>query len=250
MTPSPSSLPLAQLSLRERERGFVLGGTGTGKTTLADLLGRDFLTRYQGKKARRLILDTKPRYRAQWETSGVTAQRRYRHWGHGQVIADSVAVSNPSDLERAFGMATTVIVQGAGGRKPRPELCAACVQVFHAGARSSRPQLLQVDEVRDHYHSNGAPFGGFDAIGMAVTGGRELGESVLICSQRTKGIPPSVMEELTKLYLFRLDFLRDAGRLQEMGAPITLRPPRVPFVFKYWTKADYEKVWGPYKLDL
>ena len=195
-------------------------------------------------------LDTKPRYRAQWETSGVTAQRRYRHWGHGQVIADSVAVSNPSDLERAFGMATTVIVQGAGGRKPRPELCAACVQVFHAGARSSRPQLLQVDEVRDHYHSNGAPFGGFDAIGMAVTGGRELGESVLICSQRTKGIPPSVMEELTKLYLFRLDFLRDAGRLQEMGAPITLRPPRVPFVFKYWTKADYEKVWGPYKLDL
>jgi hypothetical protein len=251
MTPSPSSpLPISALSLRRGERGFVLGGSRTGKTTLADRLGREFLNRYRASNARRLILDTKPRYRAQWEVSGVSAAHRYRHWDHGQMIADSVAISNPADLERAFKMASTVIVQGPGGTKPSAVTCAACAAAFHAKARAKRPQLLQVDEVRDHYHQNGAPLGGTDAVAMCVTSGGELGESTLICSQRTKGIPPSVMEELNKLWLFRIDYQLDAKRLQEMGAPPTLRAPRVPWVFKYWTKEAYDQVWGPYTLAL
>ncbi len=58
------------------------------------------------------------------------------------------------------------------------------------------------------------------------------------------------MEELSRCYLFRLDYRADAKRLQEMGAPENLEPPRRMHEFRYWTKRDYETVYGPYKLSL
>jgi hypothetical protein len=246
MTDQSSSLPLAQLSLRQRERGLVLGGTEAGKSTLADYLGSDFTQRYKSSGARRLVLDTKPRYRAQYLLSGMTAKRRYKSWDHGASIPGSILVEDPRDLERAFGMGNTVIVQGESGSDiPRVVACAAD---FLRHSRAGRPQLLQVDEVLDFYHSNGASKGGDDAITRSVRAGRERGTACLICSQRTKGIPPPIMEELSRCYLFRMDFKADAKRLQEMGAPEAMQPPTEQYDFRYWTKRAYGNVYGPYRL--
>ena len=52
-----AQVELGRLSLRRSERGLLIGGTGVGKSTLADVLGEDFVYRYRGAKARRLILD-------------------------------------------------------------------------------------------------------------------------------------------------------------------------------------------------
>lgn len=240
--------PLSHLSLRARERGILLGGTEAGKSTLADYLGRDFVNRYAHVHGRRLITDTKPRYRAQWELSGLSARRRFRRWDHGQAIADSVIVDDPDDLERGFSMCSTVIMQCETARDIGRVV--AGVAAFLRSSRAKRPQLLQVDEVRDFYYPNGSAKGGDDAVERCVRAGRERGTGVLICGQRTKGIPATLMEELSKCYLFRMDYVADAKRLQEMGAPPTMRPPRAEHTFLYWTKRDYRTVYGPYRLAL
>jgi len=192
------SLPLGQISLRARERGILLGGTGAGKSTLADVLGQEFTTRYAGQGARRLYVDSKPRARGEFLMSGMPAKRRYKSWDHGNPIPGSVICEDPRDLERAFKMSPTVIAQGEGQRDV-PRLT-AMVAEFLRHSRAGRPQLLQVDEVLDFYHSNGMARGGDDAITRAVRAGRERGTACLICSQRTKSIPTPLLEELSRAY--------------------------------------------------
>lgn len=242
------SIDLTRISLRERERGLVIGGVDTGKSTLADYLGTEWCNRYKAKGTRRLILDSKPRYRAQWTLNGRAAAYRYRSWSHGQYIPGSVVVDSPEDLELAFKTGyQTVIAQIDDGRQIGKLVDFA--DTFVRASRRSRPQLLQVDETLDFYHSNGAPRGGSDAVLKAARAGRERGTACLFGSQRTKGLPSTLMAELSRLYCFRIDFKADAKRLQEMGAPPFL-PPTEEHVFKYWFKKDYHHVYGPYVLNL
>ena len=121
---------------------------------------------------------------------------------------------------------------------------------FLRGSSPNRPQLLVVDECMDFYSANGQPAGGNDVFVRTARAGRERGTAMLVCTQRTFGIPAQLMEELTKLYLFRLDYHADVKRLWEMGAPRSIEPPDEERVFLYWTKMAYRKVWGPYTLDL
>lgn len=242
-------IELGRLSLRRSERGLLIGGTGVGKSTLADVLGEDFVQRYQRVKARRLILDSKPRYRGERTVGGLDAKRRYKNWDHGAAVRNSVVVDDPNDIEFAFSQrnCSTVIVQGESSRDI-PRLVYAAHR-FLMSSRAKRPQLLQVDESLDFFHPNGQPRGGDDSILRSARAGRERGTAALYCSQRTRGIPPQLMEELERLYAFRLDYKADAKRFQEMGAPeITL--PRRNREFVYWWKGDYDHVYGPYKLNL
>jgi len=240
---------LSRISLRERERGLLIGGTKTGKSWLAEALVVDFHRRYLAKHCRVCILDSKPRFRGEYEASGIKASRRYRKWDHGPAVPGSVVVSDPRDLELAWSTGASIVIAQARDGENVPML-ADCAQEFFNSSRASRPTLLLVDETMDFYRSNGSAIGGSNALLRAARAGRERGLAALYCSQRTKGIPPQLLEELTKLYLFRIDYLDDAKRLREMGAPATITPPRKERVFKYWTKDHYETVWGPYTLDL
>src|SRR5579871_4962564 len=240
-------LTLDALSLRKAERAFLAGGTETGKSTLADYLGLDFVRRYGvssdgyrlpvKKRARRLLLDSKPRYRARWTVQGVSAARRYKSWDHGPLVPNSVVVDDLADLRSAWELSDceTVIVQGRG-RREIPRLVAAA-DLFLEDCRASQPHLLQVDETMDFFYPNGSPIGGNDAILQFARAGRERGGAALYCSQRTKGIPAQLMEELTRLYAFRLDYKADAKRFQEMGAPPFPLPTEI-HQFMYWYKRD------------
>lgn len=242
-------LDLGQISLRKAERGFVAGGTEAGKSTLADLLGADFVHRYYNQGGRRLILDSKPRYRAAQSLHGKAPRRRYKTWDHGPIIPGSLVVDNPGDLKSAWDLGNTrTIIAQCDGRAEIGRLV-TFADAFLRDSRSSRPQLLQVDETMDFFHGNGSPIGGSDAILRAARAGRERGTAALYCSQRTRGIPPQLMEELKRLYAFRLDYTADAKRFQEMGAP-PFPLPEEPFEFMYWYKAEYRKVYGPFKLAL
>jgi hypothetical protein len=245
----PNPVALGKLSLRQRERGFVVGGVGTGKSTLMDVLGADFVSRYP--KGRRLILDSKPRYKADRRADGMSAKRLYRNQTHGQAVRGSVLVETPDDLDLAWSTgARTTIAQCESSRDvPRlVEIAAA----FLAQARSDRPQLLQVDETMDFYHSNGGPKGGDDAITRVARAGRERGCGALFGAQRTRGIPPTLLEEMNRLYCLRIDYVADAKRLPEMGAPAKIvgMIPQKPHQFLYWTKEEYSTLFGPYRLDL
>lgn len=231
-----------------------MGGVGSGKSTLMDILGADWVTRYRRHHARRLILDSKPRYRAQYHVRGMSARRRYSKWAHGNPVAGSILIEDPEDLELAFNTeisqgvkANTVIIQGESSADI-PRLIKAA-GLFLRSSRANRPQLLQVDETLDFFHSNGATRGGDDAIIRAARAGRERGTAALYGAQRTKGVPPTLMEEMERLYAFRIDFKSDAKQLQAMGAPEFDMPTRKREFF-YWYKESYDRIYGPYTLAL
>lgn len=221
----------------------MVGGTQVGKSTLADALGEDFLARYP--KARRLILDTKPRYRAQLLPNGLKADRLYRNWDHGPPVHDSVVVGTPSEMLSAFKLGHRTCIVQSRRWSPAQD---ACADAFLEDARRGRPQLLQVDETCHHFYSNGAPKGSGAIVDVAMAGA-ERGCCGLYCTQRTKGISPHLLEHMDRLYAFRLDARADAKRFQEFGAP-PFRLPTQPHQFHYWTKADYTTVYGPYQLAL
>lgn len=241
-------LTLEQISLRQAERGFVVGGVGSGKSTLMDFLGADFVRRYRAHQGRRLILDSKPRYRAEFTAQGRPAAKLYKSWSHGQFIPGSYVVRTPQEMELAWSLgARTVISQCESGVEiPRLSSMAGA---FLKSSKKNRPQLLQVDETLDFFHGNGAPKGGDDAVVQCARAGRERGTAALYGAQRTYGIPATLMGEMSRLYALRIDYKKDASRLQEMGAP-PFELPNQPHQFLYWTKEDYPNIWGPYKLDI
>jgi hypothetical protein len=238
---------LDRISLRARERGLLVGGTDTGKSTLAEALMVEFYLRYGSSRI--LILDSKPRFRAERDHHGRPAKRRYRSWSHGPTVPNSVVVATPDQLDTAWSTGARIAI--AQGVKDRdiPALL-ACARRFLDTSRANRPQLLMVDETMDFFSPNGAPRGGDDVLVRVARAGRERGTSALYCTQRTRGIPAQLMEELSRCYLFRLDYKADVKRLWEMGFPPGVEPPTVRHSFVYWTKADYDRVYGPYKLDL
>lgn len=251
MAVAAAPIELAQISLRHPDRGLVVGGSGSGKSTLMDMLGSDFMARYEARGARRLILDSKPRYKADRLTNGLPARRLYKNWDHGQHIPGSYLAVDPDDMDNAFRLgARTVIVQTQ--RDTEIPRLVRCARRFLNGARAGRPQLLQVDELLDFFHANGMPRGGDDAIPRTARAGRELGTSFLGGTQRTHGISMILMSELRRLYGFRMDAKTDNKRLLEMGAPediLTL--PDTEYLFMYWQKFQtYRRIFGPYKLAI
>lgn len=239
-------MDLGHISLRQRERALLAGGVDSGKSTLEEALVADFYARYDNSRI--LLVDSKPRFRAQYEVGGAPATRRYRNWDHGPLVPGSVVVTRPEDMDLAWSTGARIVIAQAQGSKMFPAIV-ACAERFYDEARASRPQLTAVDETMDLFRQNGTPIGG-DALIRTARSGREIGLAGLYCSQRTKGIPGQLLDYLEKLYLFRVDAIEDVKRTWEMGAPRDLAAPAKKRQFNYWTKADYHTVYGPYTLQL
>lgn len=248
MTTSTEPLGLASMSLRKAERGLVIGGSGSGKSTLIEYLIRDWLARYTKAGTRVLVVDTKPRFRATWTAQGTSAKRLYRHWDHGPELPGSVVVTNPADMAHAWTLGTSVVIAQGPAESDLPNMT-GCIDGFLAQSRVSRPQLLVVDETLDFFNASGQSVRGTtDALKRVARAGRERGTAALYGSQRTKGLPVQLVSELSKLYLFRLDFVEDTSRLRDAGFPAGQWPPEHDHQFRYWTKKDRAVVYGPYQL--
>ena len=114
-----------------------------------------------------------------------------------------------------------------------------CIKEFLAQARTGRPQLVYVDEGLDFFHTNAVARGGSDAILRCARAGRERGLSLLFGTQRPKGIPVQIKSEMTKLYLFRLDYANDVKELRDMGYPgDKFSPPEKDWLFRLWDKSS------------
>lgn len=242
------TLEFSEISLRERERGFLLGGTGSGKTTLEEMLIADFYNRYPSSRV--LILDSKPRFRAEFHPNGLPAKRTFKHWKPSTTMPGSVLIRYASQLDDAWRLGARIVVAQCERQAERP-LLVACAEKFFNDARHSRPQMLCVDETADFFNLNGSPIGGSgDALVRTARAGRERGTAALYCSQRPKSIPGSIIEELTQLYLFSLDSRDALKRCIEMGAPEWIEPPEHNYEFMLWTKRDKRQVYGPFQVAL
>lgn len=231
---------LDQIAVHRSERGLVLGGTGTGKSTLVEYLMQHFLAEFP--RGRVLVLDSKPRFRAEWLPDGTSAERRYKRWGHGEITKGSMAVSiygNPRDaLNTAWMMKTRIAIAQTDNMAERLHLLRILDAFFKQAHAKRRQQLVVVDETLDFFHGNGSPLGGNDAILRVARAGRELGVSGLFGSQRAKGIPIQLRSELSQAYIFRLDHGTDVRELWEFGYPRDAQLPTEKFQFSFWHKEN------------
>jgi len=248
MSVQETQVPFREISLRERERAFLLGGTGSGKTTLEEMLIADFYNRY--RSSRILILDSKPRFRAEFHPTGLPAKRVFKHWKPSPTIPGSVLIREASQLDDAWRLGARIVVAQCERQSERYRLVDAA-EKFYNDARHTRPQLLCVDETADFFHLNGSPIAGSsDALIRVARSGRERGTAGLYCTQRARSIPSSIIEELTQLYLFVLDGRADLKRCVEMGAPEWIEPPEHEYEFYLWTKRERRSVYGPFQVAI
>lgn len=228
-----------RIALARDSRGMLFGMTGTGKSTVAEQLmlhWRDTMPR-----PRILIVDSKPRFRGEWELSGISTQasRRYKGWGHGAFVPGSVVLplQNPAEeLKAAWARKHSVAIAQVDSLAHLPALDAAAA-AFYRTSNARYRYLALFDEMADFFGSS-ATFARGNAILQIARSGRERGVAMLGCSQRPRHIPSAVITECSQLYLFELAYAKDWEHLREMGLPETARIPAEQHQFLYYNRRD------------
>lgn len=234
-----SELDFDAIRVRRNERGFIAGGTGAGKTFLAELTVQGFVDEYRKENALALIIDSKPRFRAQWLETGVSAARLYRKWDHGgKPLRNSylVNIADPKASMRASYTLGARIFIATASRSAEYGLLLQAAERFFEDARSRQPRLVYIDEFMDFFSRNGSPLEKNDILLRCVRAGRELGVSVIASSQRTYQIPGQALSEATKFYVFRLDNMDDLKHMVNFGLPKNLLVPTKDKEFLYYDK--------------
>lgn len=233
-------LTYQDIKFMPRGRHLFLGTTGSGKSTVLEKLAETWTA--EQPQPRTLILDSKPRFRAEWELNGLSARRRYKKWRRGPVIPDSVRLdfsghsgSIRAQLKQAWSLKYNTVIAQTPDQSELAYLRAAA-HWFYTDAEDRFSQLLIVDELPDFFGTTGAASRG-DALLKTVRSGREMNVSFAGGAQRPKGLPHSFMTEVSALYLFTLASEKDMAHLEDLGLPGDARPPRNNHVFLYHNKA-------------
>ena len=248
------------LSINSHDRVIIAGGSESGKSTLAagskdypfqkSILGI-FARNYPNAKI--LIVDTKPRFRANFDVRGLSDKSHYKKWVPGATILGSTRIEpgNLRDLDLAMSRSNIIICQSDKIDEEAGEV-ATTIDAFRAQSDNNNSRLVYFDEVMDFYTSNGTPVRGSRNILIRCSrAGAERNLSTVFSTQRLKGIPPQYFELATKIYLFRLDYLPDYKRLAESGAPPDFMPPLENHLFKVWDKnKDRKAVYGQFKVKI
>lgn len=228
---------LDRVALPQAARGICCGATRTGKSTLAEQLCWQFLADHP--KAQCLILDSKPRFRAEYEVNGFRASWRYRKWGYGAALPGSyvLPLQNPkAELAQVWRLKGRIAIAQVE-HLHQLDLLRWAAEEFYESGNGKREKLLYVDEAADYFGSSGS-FRPGDGILRIVRSGGERNVAFLASTQRPRGVPKSLLTELTMLYMFRLDYSKDVDHLTEMSLPEDVQMPEVDHSFYFWDKAN------------
>jgi DNA helicase HerA-like ATPase len=182
---------------RPDQRMVLLGGSGTGKTTLAKAL----LGAYRG-----FVLAIDPK--------GTL--------GGPKGLEGYVIVRSPSGLRRIRRGYDRVIY------RPGPVYSdLRSYDEVYRWAYERGKLLVYTDEIYSTMRGTRSP----DWQRACITSGRELGVAMISSTQRPKGIDPRLLSESESIACFKLRKLDDAKYVSEfMGDEILKPPPR----YAYW----------------
>jgi DNA helicase HerA-like ATPase len=217
------------LTIPQASRAYLVGQTGTGKSTLLEVLMKEYQLAYKdiGKAVRTLIIDTKPRFRAEYELNGFGTRlsKRYAKWGHGSgFIPGSIVLPRAgryaNELDQVFRLGySTAIVQCE--KEEEWSAGSEMARIFYERYSSHIPRLLIVDELADFYRFRSIG----DIFQRVARNGRERNVAFIAGSQRPRKVPVEIMSEMSRLYMFRLDFMEDIKHVWEFGIPRgTMKP--------------------------
>jgi DNA helicase HerA-like ATPase len=236
---SPAQHPsLETIALPADARGMALGITGSGKSELANSLMATFQEKHPN--SRTLILDSKPRFRAEWELNGLSTRvsRRYKGWKRGQVVPGSVVLplrSQPkAELAQAWKQKHKVVIAQIDDLDYTPWLLAN-LREFYRTAKDGQANLVYVDEIADFFSTSGT-YGKGHPMVQTIRSGREKGIAFLAASQRPRSIPASAMTEASQFYVFELAHEDDWKHLHNHGLPKDARVPDEDHAFFFYSR--------------
>ncbi len=217
------------LIMPQASRSFLVGQTGTGKSTLLEVLMKEYQREYSNitNNVRTLIVDTKPRFRGEYELNGIGTRvsKRYAKWGHGSgFIEGSIVLPGAgkvwAELDQVFRLGyNTAIVQCE--KESEWGYAADVATEFYERYSSSIPRLIVVDELADFFKYRNF----VDIYQRVGRNGRERNVALITGSQRPRKVPVEIMTEMKRLYMFQLDFFEDIKHVWSFGIPRgTLKP--------------------------
>lgn len=216
------------IAMHAADRGILIGANGTGKSTLAEYNLAEFRRQYP--ESRIAVLDTKPRWRAEWMPDGRRAKRLYKKLAKGDTIPGSMHISRAQDWplvwDRDINPSQSVIVQRLNGSTAdNIRFQVGFLEKFFQTQDARRPSLVYLDEGMDFFATNSAARGGSDIVQRCFRAGRERNLATLIGVQRPVGINTQCLTETSWCALFRINYQSDVKRLYEMGWPHGTGPP-------------------------
>lgn len=236
-------------TLKQGERGVLIGKTRSGKSTLAHELITCFLRETHGQ-GRVLVLDSKPRWRVLKKWNGISA--RYKGWVKGDVLEDSAEYNPRIPLKIQWDHARVLVYSSMDRRsRPVPDFQSRAFMLCRLAfryANDQRPVLLYFDETSDFVH-------GLQAITdekllQTVRAGGERNLSVLFGTQRPRSIPLSLLTEATVYYIFRIRSEDDRKYLAKYCDELQLRIPEEPYAFFVYRDTAGEPETGTFRLKL
>ena len=228
-------------ALKAGERGVCIGQSGCGKSTLSTDLVRRYLNDYP--KARLVIIDSKPRYRATHRLNGWPMT--YKRWAKGDTIDGSIAIHNSRQLNQAFKFTRCAILQSLHENgedvKDFEEQAFETSRRLFRSSHATSPTLLYIDEYYDLL--GGGLAGTADRrILRVIRAGRERFMTALISTQRPRSIPLPTLTEATKYYIFNLEYEEDVKYLRKHGPQLHYSPQGYNFVY-------YERMRGGQRIE-
>ncbi len=236
------SVHINQLIPKEGERVITAGRSRTGKSSFMDWEVREI---QDGRpQCMQLLIDTKPRFRAE-KTRGPIAYRNrrnasklYEHWAKGPVVPNSVVVpiwdehpfrglwhkSNPSEI---------AIMQSGDAADWKRML--QLVTAFAAAHIKDRERRVVVDETLDFYNRNTWGIDGRnDPFYRIARAGGERSIGIELGAHRIHGLPPLILNMVSRLNLFHLADDSDLIHLRRSMGVRDAESPSGDFVFRQW----------------
>lgn len=239
-------MDFSDINIPSGERGIIIGTTRSGKSTLSKYCIEDWATRYPD--SRTLVIDTKPHFKATHHASGIPIQfsRLYSAMRSGETIAYSMRLpigdgTNWWRLENAWGLCRTFTPKNRGlvliaqtNRLGDFGWLDHVIQTHYTMASKYWWLFTYVDEMMVFLRNRSLRNGVYQCI---VSGG-ELGIGFLGATQRPRNIPPEAITEMSKLYMFWMNFEEDIDHLRDMGVPKNFAIPQEYYLFNYYDKLN------------
>lgn len=228
-----SAISYDDIRVKLGERAAILGMTRVGKSTLAENLMVSWSEDYP--KATTLVLDTKPRFKAQWQLSGLPAAPLYKNMDWGEVIPGSVVLPMRDirrELKLAQDLRYRIIIAQIWDRNDINK-CDEALKWAYMDRRKGRPLFIYVDELNNFFRSGRAAGSG---IIMVITSGGERSTAFVGAAQRPRWISVEAIESMTKLYWFKTPYEEDIKHLKAMGVPPTAKPAQEYYNFYFFDR--------------
>jgi hypothetical protein len=184
-----------------------------------------------------VIVDTKPRFRAEQETIGYYGRRsaawRYKDWAKGPTLPNSVVVNMKADhpfrgLWRRPG--EVAILQSGDAADWRRML--QLLNGFCRAQIKDRERRIIVDEALDFYQRNTMGIDSRnDVFYRAARAGGERNIGLSLGAHRAHGLPPLIISMANVIVLFHLRHDGDMKYLNEHGIP-GKASPKGNYVFR------------------